>query len=188
MRVRDHIALSTAAAALMFPLVGKHVAPAWAASILIDSDHYFWFVKNERRVHPLAAVRFFNEAQPAPTSNVRWFHSPVALTAVAALAAWRRSLFPVAVGMAAHVVVDTYHDARMKRVRDAVLHRDAYRCQECGAKDDTVTVHTRRQPMLLPSYEPRNFVALCGRCHEAAHRARPRPERAHEVRAARRRA
>ena len=169
MRVRDHIALSTAAAALLFPVFGKRVATAWAASILIDADHYLWFVANERRVDPVAAVEFFNEAQPPPATNVRWFHSPVALGIVAALATRRRSLLPVAIGMAAHAAVDVYHDARMNRVKEAALRRDGYRCQECGAQDETVTAHTKSQPALLPSYRVSNFVALCGPCHLAAH-------------------
>ena len=178
MRVRDHIALSTAAAALLFPFFGKRVVPAWAASILIDADHYLWFVANERRVDPVAAVEFFNEAQPPPATNVRWFHSPVALSIVAALATRRRSLLPVAIGMAAHAAVDVYHDARMNRVKERALRRDGYRCQECGAQDETVTAHTKSQPLLLPSYDGSNFVALCGPCHRAAHQkpqaARPR--------------
>jgi hypothetical protein len=174
LRVRDHIALSTAAATLLFPLFGKRVAPAWAASILIDSDHYLWFVANERRLDPVAALHFFNEAQPPPASSVRWFHSPVALAIAAAASAKRRSLLAVALGMAAHVALDVYHESRMKRVQAAALRRDDYRCQECGATDETVTVHTRSQPMVLPSYKVGNFVALCGPCHVAAHKGHKR--------------
>ena len=169
MRVRDHIALSTAAAALLYPFVGKRAALAWGASILIDVDHYLWFVANERRLDPVAALQFFNAAHPPPASNVRWLHSPVALAGAAVAAAKRRALLPAALGMAAHVAVDIYHDSRMKRAQAAALVRDGYRCQECGAKDETVTAHTRSQPVLLPSYKVGNFVALCGPCHVAAH-------------------
>lgn len=189
MRVRDHVVLSTAAAALLYPFVGaRHVAPAWAASILIDADHYLWFVAHKRRLDPVAAVQFFNEAQPAPASNVRWFHSPVALSIAAALAARRKALFPVALGMAAHVAVDIYHDARLARARAEALHRDGNRCQACGVQDETVTAHTRRQPRLLPSYKVSNFVALCGPCHAAAHNQRPGTEPERLRRAAGRRA
>ena len=170
MRVRDHIAISTAAAAVLLPFVGKkNVALGWAGSILIDADHYLWFVANERRIDPVAAVNFFNEAQPPPATNVRWFHHPVVLAGVAAAAVKRRSLLPVAIGMAAHAALDIYHDARLQRVRAAVLRRDGYRCQECGVRDETVTAHTARQPQVLPSYKLSNYVALCGPCHTAAH-------------------
>lgn len=165
--------LSTVGAALLFPWFGRKVVPAWAASILIDADHYLWFVANERQVDPVAAVRFFNEAQPPPASTVRFFHTPVALSIVAALGVRRRALLPVALGMAAHVAIDTYHDARMNRARARALRRDGYTCQECGTRDDTVTAHTKGQPWLLPSYNVSNFVALCGPCHEAAHSRRP---------------
>jgi hypothetical protein len=168
-RVRDHLALSTAGAALLYPWFGRRVLSGWAASILIDVDHYLWFVANERRLDPGAALRFFNEAQPPPATNVRFLHTPVAMAVVAALSTRWRGLRPVAVGMAAHAALDAYHDARMDRVRAAALCRDNFTCQECGAQDDSVTAHTARQPSLLPSYKESNFVALCGPCHAAAH-------------------
>src|SRR5215469_1551742 len=177
MRVRDHMLLSTVGAALLYPWFGRRVAAGWAGSVLIDVDHYLWFVANEKRLDPVAAVQFFNESQPPPATNVRWFHSPVALGIVGALSLKSRALRPVFLGMAAHVALDTYHDARMERVRKQVLRRDSYTCQECGARGDTVTAHTARQPALLPSYRLSNYVTLCVDCHADAHASPPRRRR-----------
>jgi 5-methylcytosine-specific restriction endonuclease McrA len=72
--------------------------------------------------------------------------------------------------MALHVALDVRHETRMDEARGAALARDAFSCQACGARGPDVVGHLRSQPRLLPSYDPRNVVALCGRCHDAAHR------------------
>jgi hypothetical protein len=170
-RVRDHVALSTAGAALLYPLVGRRVLGAWAASILIDADHYLWFCLIQRRVDPLAAVRFFNEAQPPQHPATRLFHTPVALSIVLLLSTRRRAALPVALGMALHVAIDAYHEARMSQVRAAALQRDEFTCQVCGTSDPRVTAHLTQQPWLLPSYQTPDLITLCSSCHEAAHAA-----------------
>src|SRR6266571_4711299 len=48
MRVRDHVAISSAGAALLYPVVGRAVVGGWLASILIDADHYLWFCLKHR--------------------------------------------------------------------------------------------------------------------------------------------
>ena len=169
MRVRDHIALSTVAAALLRPSLDSGVLGLWAGSVLIDADHYAWFCVRHRRGSPLDAMRFFNEAHPPQHASTRVLHSPLALM-VALLAGLRwPGLRTVACGMAAHVALDLGHNARMSRARAEVLARDASRCQECGTRSDPLDVHVARQPWLLPSYSTENLISLCGRCHEAAH-------------------
>src|SRR5207237_1082212 len=78
-RIRDHMALSTAGAALLFPWLRGRVLWPWAASIVIDADHYLWFCVQHRRLNPVAAVRYFNQAQPTQHRRTRLFHSPAAL-------------------------------------------------------------------------------------------------------------
>jgi hypothetical protein len=155
----------------------------WAASLLIDIDHYAWFVINRRRLDPLAAVRFFNQAEPPEGAKVRFLHGPIVIGAIALLGTRWRSLYPVAAGMAAHAAIDAFNDGRLKGARLAALRRDGFRCQECGAADGTVKAHQARRRRLLPSYDPSDFVALCGRCHVWAHSShtdliRPRAARA----------
>src|SRR5919109_1135990 len=78
-RVRDHVALSSAGAALLFPWLRGRVLGPWAASILIDVDHYLWYCLRQRRLNPLAAVRYFNQAQPPQHRQTRLLHSPAVL-------------------------------------------------------------------------------------------------------------
>ena len=57
MRVRDHIALSTAGSALLHPWLRRGVLGLWVGSVLVDLDHYVWFCLRQSRCDPLAAMR-----------------------------------------------------------------------------------------------------------------------------------
>lgn len=167
-RVRDHIALSTAAAIVVAPRLRRSVVAAWAASILIDVDHYLWFVVRHRQVDPVSAVRSFNSAQAPQHSETRLLHHPAFLLALAAASTRVPALRPPLLGMSFHVALDSVHRARSRRAQQAALRRDAGRCRICGS-DDGVVVHIWRQPRLLPSYRIDNYVALCDGCHHVAH-------------------
>ena len=173
MRVRDHIAASLAAAALLRPWAGRGTAGLVAGGVLIDADHYAWFCLRYRRLNPVAAVRFFNEAHPPQHPGTRALHSPVALLVVVGIAIRRPWLLPVVVGMGLHVVLDAQDKRRMGRARAAALERDAFRCRACGSRGAPLDAHVRHQPWLLPSYATQNLVSLCPGCHDAAHARRP---------------
>src|SRR5205085_5744816 len=134
MRVRDHIALSTVGAALLFPWLRGGLLRPWAASILIDADHYLWFCMQHRRLNPVAAVRYFNQAQPPQRRGTRLVHSPAVLLALVLSKSWRA----VGLGMAFHVGLDGYHAARTERARAAALQRDGSKCQVCSPMGLTV--------------------------------------------------
>jgi hypothetical protein len=168
-RVRDHILISTAAAVLAAPFIGRGALSLWAGGVLIDADHYAWFCLQERRLSLPAAVHFFNQADAPHHSATRALHAPAALLSVLLLGLRQRRLLPVALGMGLHVALDAHHRARMDRARSAALVRDGYSCQVCGTAAAPVNAHIWRQPRLLPSYRAQNLITLCGQCHEAAH-------------------
>jgi hypothetical protein len=169
MRVRDHVVLSTAAALAARPWVGRSVLAPWLASILVDLDHYVWFAFHERTVNPLAATRYFNGAHPADHAATRALHSSLAVSCSLLLGVYRRGALKAALGLAAHVALDAGHEARVRTARDAALRRDGFTCRSCGAQGGQVETHLLRQPFLLPSYRPDDFVSLCPSCHEEAH-------------------
>jgi hypothetical protein len=175
MRVRDHVVVSTAGAVLLRRRIGGRIAGPWAASILIDIDHYVWFCLRWQRVSPLAAVRFFNEAQPPQHRATRLLHSPVLPALGLLLGVRRRWALPVAAGIALHVALDAWHEARMDEARAAALRRDDFTCQRCGIRGPDVGTHVWRQPWLLPSFATANVAALCSSCHHAAHANGARP-------------
>jgi len=170
MRVRDHIALSTAAAALLAPRFGRGVLGFWAGGVLVDADHYLWFCLSERRMSLRAAVGLFNEADPPQHSATRAFHSPAALLALLLVTLHRPRVLPIAAGMGLHLALDALHEVRMDHARAAALRRDDFSCQACGTRGPQIGTHVCRQPRLLPSYGTQNLVSLCGPCHVDAHR------------------
>jgi hypothetical protein len=168
-RVRDHVLISAAGAALTAPFLGRGALGLWAGGVLIDTDHYVWFCLRHRCLSPTAAVRFFNQADPPQHPATRALHAPLALVLVVLLGLRQRRLLPVALGMGMHVALDARHVTQMDRARSAALARDGYSCQACGTAGPPVTAHVRRQPRLLPSYRAQNLISLCGLCHEGAH-------------------
>jgi hypothetical protein len=168
-RVRDHVLISTAGAALTAPFLGRGALGLWAGGVLIDTDHYVWFCLRHRCLDPKAAVRFFNQADPPQHPATRALHAPLTLLFVALLGLRQRRLLPVALGMGLHVALDARHVAHMDRARSAALARDGYSCQACWTAGPHIKAHLRRQPSLLPSYRAQDLVSLCGPCHEAAH-------------------
>jgi hypothetical protein len=172
-RVRDHIALSTAVVAPLSPWLGRRALYAWTAGIGLDIDHYLWFCASGRHWNPIAAVRLFNEPAPPQNTATRLLHTPFALVTVALLGFRRQGVRAVVLGMALHVALDAYHKHRVDRTRVLALRRDDYTCQVCGLRGPELATHMSRQPRLLPSYELRHHVTVCRACHEAAHAAVP---------------
>jgi hypothetical protein len=168
-RVRDHLALSTAGAVLVSPWARSRALGLWAGSVLIDADHYVWFCLHHRLLNPAAAVRYFHQAHAAQHSATRVLHTRGALLGAFVLALCRPGLLAVAAGMGLHVALDAHHEARMNVARLIALQRDGSCCRGCGARGPGVGTHLERQPWLFPSYGPENLVSLCGLCHEIAH-------------------
>jgi hypothetical protein len=156
---------------LLYPRLRGSVLGPWAASILIDVDHYLWFCLQQRRLNPVAAVRFFNQAQPPQHRQTRLLHSPALLLVLLLLTRQRMTAWAL-LGMAFHVGLDAYDTARRRRTRADALARDGFTCQHCGAQGPGVVTHLWHQPCLLPSYRREHFTSLCGACHETAHASR----------------
>jgi hypothetical protein len=168
-RVRDHIFLSTTAAALLAPTLGLRAVGVWAGGVLIDVDHYLWFCVRHHDLSVAAAMRFFDGAHPPQTRPTRILHHPMTVLSVLIVASRQRWLRPLAIGMSLHVGLDKQYERRMKRARAQALERDRFSCQACGARTTQIDTHLFHQPPVLPSYRSRNLVSLCPPCHDVVH-------------------
>lgn len=172
MRVRDHVILSSLGAIALYPRLRTAVLVPWAASILLDGDHYVWFCLHEHQLNPQEAMRFFAQAQPPHHLSTRRLHSIDSLLTLLLLGRRWQTARLLFLGALYHVMLDVVHEGRISAARQKALQRDQYVCQWCGRQDGTVVAHLWRQPALLPSYRVEHFVSLCQVCHEEAHMKR----------------
>ena len=117
LRVRDHVLISTAGAALAAPFIGRRALGLWAGSVLIDADHYAWFCVRQRRWIPGRrpasstgrTCLVIRRREPCmPRRSCSWF----------CCSGSRDSrLLPVGLGMGLHVALDTWHAAQLERAR-----------------------------------------------------------------------
>ena len=65
-----------------------------------------------------------------------------------------------------------YSSARWRKVRRAVLDRDAYACRRCGKGDDLIVHHDREAYSGHDPLDADNLETLCRACHAREHNAR----------------
>jgi hypothetical protein len=172
MHVREHIQLSAAAALIAAPWLKQEAAIPFAASILIDVDHYAWHVVTHRTLSLRAAMKYFGQADPPHLRQMRVLHSPVVLGLLLVLALRTRSrfLWLVLGGLLFHVSLDAIHVTQMSYLKKTLSEQAEHRCNACGKEYDALQLHTMHVARnMLDRYNPRHFVVLCPTCHEDAH-------------------
>lgn len=172
MHVREHVQLSTAAALIAAPWLKQEVAIPFAASILIDVDHYAWHVATHRTLSLRAAMQYFGQADPPQLRQMRVLHSPLVLGLLLVLALRTRSrfLWLLLAGLLFHVSLDALHVTQMSHLKQTLSKQAGYRCGACGKKYAALQLHTLHVARnILDRYNPRHFVVLCPACHEDVH-------------------
>jgi endogenous inhibitor of DNA gyrase (YacG/DUF329 family) len=174
MRPQEHVKFSAIAATAAWPWLKKDVWIPFAASILIDADHYLWHAITQRTLSARAAVRYYRQANSPQRPEMRLLHQPVVLGLLLFLAVRTRSrlLSLIFAGLLFHVSLDRYHSTQMRSLKHNLNVQASFTCPTCGKKHAELELHTVRRPQhLLDHYSPRNFIVLCPECHRAAHQA-----------------
>ena len=172
MRVQEHIKLSTLAAAVSLPWLGKDVWIPLTASVLIDVDHYMWHAVTYRTLSLRAAIQYFGQADPPQYQEMRLLHHPLILGILLLIALRTRSRFLLLIlaGLLFHVSLDIVHVTQMKSLKQSLSEKANDICAECGEEGKALQLHTVHfSPSIVDRYHPRNFVVLCATCHERAH-------------------
>ena len=172
MRPQEHVKLSTAAAMVTLPWLRRDVWIPWAASILIDVDHYAWHAVTHRTLSLRAAVRYFEQADPPSLPQARLLHHPVVLGILLVVAARTRSriLWLMLAGFVFHVSLDVVHKTRLDALKKTLTEQAHATCPSCGQHCEALQLHTAHVAKnILDRYNPQHFVVLCEDCHKKAH-------------------
>lgn len=178
MRPQEHAQLSAIAAVAAWPWLKQDVWIPFAASILIDADHYIWHAITQRTLSLRAAIHYYQKSNPPRVRAQRLLHQPEVLGLLLFLAVRLRSrlLGLILAGLLFHVCLDRFHQYQMRTLKLRLNEQVAFICPSCGIKLDGLELHTIHNPkFILARYQLRNFVVLCPACHRAVHKqARPR--------------
>src|SRR5436305_9514134 len=130
MRVREHLTLSTAAAVAAAPWLKKDTWIPFASSILIDVDHYLWYVVSHRTLSLREALAFFNQADPPQTASMKFMHQPLFLGLLLFVAIRFRSrlLSLILAGLVFHVSLDVIHLTQTSRLKRTMSEAAASVC------------------------------------------------------------
>ena len=172
MRVQEHVKLSTLAAAVAFPWLGKDVWIPLTASIFIDVDHYLWHAVTYRTPSLRAAIQYFGQADPPQRQEARLLHHPLVsgILLLIALRTRSRILLLIIAGLLFHVSLDIVHATQMRSLKQSLSEKANGICPECGEECEALQLHTVYfSPNILDRYNPGHFVVLCPICHELAH-------------------
>jgi membrane-bound metal-dependent hydrolase YbcI (DUF457 family) len=117
---KQHAAYGAAAALALAPLLREQSVALWAGSVLLDVDHYLWYVAHEGDLSLPRAYRYFLDrrngvirAPPGWGKGSRPLHGPVPV-GLLGLLAWRwPRLRAVFLGVALHSLLDAYAEHRL---------------------------------------------------------------------------
>ena len=172
MRPQEHAQISAIAAAAAWPWLKQDVWIPFAASILIDADHYLWHAITQHTLSLRAAVRYYRQANAPQRPDQRLLHQPVVLGLLLFLAIRLRSrlLALILAGLTFHVCLDRFHQSKMRTLKRTLNEQADFTCPTCGTRLTELEMHTIRAPLfVLARYQARNFVVLCPACHRAVH-------------------
>ncbi|HEU5376159.1 MAG TPA: hypothetical protein VFV38_12010 [Ktedonobacteraceae bacterium] len=175
MRPQEHAKLSAIAAVAVWPWLKEDVWIPFAASILIDADHYFWYAITQRNLSLRAALRYYRLANPPRRPEMRLLHQPVILGLLLWLAIRTRSrlLGLILAGLLFHVSLDRYHNTRLHYLKRSLNEQAHFTCPQCHTKLTELQLHMLRRPRnIIERYTADNFIVLCPQCHALAHRRR----------------
>ncbi len=182
MRIQEHIKLSTVAAVITLPWLKQDVWIPFAASIFIDSDHYFWHAVTQRTLSVRAAMRYFGQADPPQRPMAKFLHRPLVLGPLVLVATLTRSktLWLILAGLLFHVSLYAIHISQMSHLKQSLDEQADTTCPACGQPCDRLQLHTVYfAPNIFDRYNPQHFVVLCPSCHGKAHQRNVTPRRSY---------
>ncbi len=116
----QHAAYGGLASLALLPVLKRQSVTMWAASVLIDTDHYVWYAIKKRDLSLLRAYRYFRTEHYDDAANrqgllpdARILHGPVNVSLLGLLACFVPPLRAVFLGVLVHSLLDAYAERRL---------------------------------------------------------------------------
>ncbi|MCL4466713.1 MAG: hypothetical protein M1389_11945 [Chloroflexi bacterium] len=112
----DHVKYSTIAALGLAPLLKRRILSFWAGAVLIDVDHYLWYIAQFRDFSLIRAWAYLRvrhsrrdkvKLEPRPVILLHTFEVLLPLAFVAVRSGWGKAMLG---GMLFHIALDSYKD------------------------------------------------------------------------------
>lgn len=115
MDVKHHVIVSVLLSIFLFPFYGWLSLLIIVGGVLIDVDHYFWFVVNKRNWSLKEAYKFMKYEDNGNANMTLVFHN-IEFWALCAVAAYFiPTLFPFIIGLLSHITMDLILFFKMRR-------------------------------------------------------------------------
>ena len=136
MRPQEHAQLSAIAAAAAWQWLKQDVWIPFAASILIDADHYLWHAITQGTLSLRAAVRYYRQHNAPELPEQRLLHQPLVLGLLLFLAVRLRSrlLGLILAGLTFHVCLDRFHRYKIRTLKRTLNEQADFTCPRCDTR------------------------------------------------------
>jgi hypothetical protein len=111
-RLKTHAIQGAAATAALYPVIGEHAISFGLATVLIDVDHVFEYVRDTKSFDVRGLFTYCNLVEENLDKNflvLSAFHTVEFFVLMLCLSALYPGLIYVIAGMALHMVTDLYH-------------------------------------------------------------------------------
>ena len=122
MQITTHFWFTSILAAVLFPVFGWKVLIFYIGGVLVDTDHYMWFIAKYKKISPLKCYNFYMFESPRQSFKpiigaLHVFHTFEYLTLIAVLAFFNNYIFIYLIGLLGHYLLDlAWHVFTAKRV------------------------------------------------------------------------
>jgi hypothetical protein len=108
MDVHHHILVSAMIAAILFPFTGWFSLLALVGGVLVDVDHYIWFITNKKDFSLVHAYKFMKHEYTGDSYMTLVFHNIEFWVICITCAIFWPLYWPFVFGLKAHMIMDLY--------------------------------------------------------------------------------
>ncbi|MBS3121297.1 hypothetical protein J4434_00250 [Candidatus Woesearchaeota archaeon] len=108
MNVKDHVIVSAIITVFIFPVYSWLSLLVFLGGVLIDIDHYLWWIFNKKNFSLKTAYKFFKDDYNGKEDLTLIFHSIEFWALSLVMVYFFPVIFPYFIGLASHITMDLF--------------------------------------------------------------------------------